>query len=223
MVETSLDALFDLICPDSAGVELSPEQEDRLGWLCDDDEEQQAAVLKVIAVQKFFMPKPVDGPISASHRDQLRETSELCLNLGKRIETEWLKLSRALSLLGEYYAIRSQKADPAGKRSRKSRPAEKLAELLVILVHEKVLDLELRVHPDSDLAKLFRLCCEISGIEVPQNAAYYLKPQIDQLKAGANGRPGLGDLEQISLRICSMLNIKYPPFVEEADGIHDEA
>lgn len=216
MKEKKLDALIQLVCSDPPAVELTQEQDDYLGWLCNDDESQKKYVLHAIELQRFFVPTEKAGSISASNRDELRETSEKCYELGRRLESHWLKLSKTLGLLGEFYGLRAEAADPRSKRSSKRLPQAKIAELLVDLIDDGYLEINLNQDPKSDLAKLFRLCCEIAGIKASKNAAYHLKPHIERSGKGEYGLRVLSPEEEKEREICSMLNIRWPPYLDDS-------
>lgn len=197
-------------------IRLTPEQNDRLGWLLSDSEEQIKLVKSIIALQTAVIGDYVGTTQSASNRDYHLETSKLCKDLVGRLSRDWGRLEKALSLLAEYYQEEAAHADPKGKRPRKLRPQDRLADSLVFMASLEKIDIKVSVSPESDFAKLFRLCCEIAGFDVPTNAAFYLKPWIEQYFEGKE--PDFTRLVEIEAQICDLLGMKYPAFF---DDIHD--
>ncbi|HKL22726.1 MAG TPA: hypothetical protein VJ904_13045, partial [Tichowtungia sp.] len=77
--------------------------------------------------------------------------------------------------------------------------------------------LEISKAPKSDLSKLFRLCCEISGIKPPQNTAYYFNQILNRTPPARCAIPVFSDRERIDWEVCQLLGIGYPPYLERDD------
>lgn len=220
-MSSDLDALIDLICPGPPSIKINKEQDERLSWLCNDDERQKEYVLKIIELQRVLLPEAKEGGVSAKKKASLEKIRNDCERLSACLELDWPKLSRALLLLSKSYDLRVKEADPEGKRHKKLWPATRIAQQLIELIESEKLSVEISKDPASDLSKLFRLCCEISGVPPPQNTAYHFDQHLNKSRPVRRAIPIFSDREWIDWEVCKLLGIRYPPYLDWDDQIHD--
>ncbi|MDT8320744.1 MAG: hypothetical protein RQ826_09500 [Xanthomonadales bacterium] len=175
---------LELCNSDSPPIEITEEQEDRLLFLLADNELDAMAIKQLIAFQicirdRLKMPEQRQSPINSHNFKQLTETSELCADLAAKIQGDFEgKLSELLTLMASYYRVKAQISNPKGKRQRKISIQAMLANGLIRTIKENHIDIPLSINPDSDLSRLFRMCCEIMSVKAPRNTSFYLKPAI---------------------------------------------
>lgn len=168
---------------------------DRLAWLLEDNEEAVEAVkalLFLFSSPEYCAPEP---EYSAEVRDRNNAISELSGKLSEllKIEDNWGNLPDALDLMEKLYAIKANESDPEGKRPRAPSIYDDIAEQLVQFQRDGIIPIEFRTSPDSDFAKLFRLCCTAIGIRAPKNVHFYLRPYIDGSAIRKTATSGLAE------------------------------
>jgi hypothetical protein len=159
--------------------DIDTETIERIGWLVGDDDQGINRVRKVILSAKYakFHLKAAK---SAADRDHYEEISTLASRLAEllgdkhRLTDSLLNMSAKSSALAKHY-------DPKGKPTPRNHVERFIAESLCHEIYDG-LDVPLRTNPDSELAKLFRLCCKAAGKGEPKNAAHYLKPYVEEIR-----------------------------------------
>lgn len=179
--------MFQTCFSEDPPIAMTEQQEERLFMLLADDENQvmllkrQLAAAKMLFEHDLCSTEPRPGPVSKESYSRDLKTSLLCYELAERISDFGGKALRLLHLMEQYYSVKAEAANPKGKRHRKSMPQDYIAAILCGLVLIDKLTIDIAINPESDLSKLFRLCCELVGISAPSNTAYYLKPQLQEM------------------------------------------
>lgn len=164
-------------------VELSEEIEERLGWLLNDDPDQIRCI-KVLIGSFLYDDSDCQAPQSKEARDWNLKTASLAEELADRLNNgcwgpRMSEDADRLMKVGDFLRRYAETRDPKGKPTPRNLKHKGLAHGICRLIYSNKLNLELRTAPDSDLAKVFRLCCEAIGISVPSNVSHYLKSPVD--------------------------------------------
>ena len=203
---------------DDPPIDLTPQQDEKFCMLLADDEEQILTLKQQVSFMKVMMDcdlqsnEATPGPISKQTYKHFLETSELCHRLADRIEEFGGRAKHLLQIMGNFYAIKAEQANPKGKRHKKSMPQDYVAGVIVSLIAIDQIEIATSINANSDLSKLFRLCCELVGIRAPSNTAFYLKPQLEALSKRVPEDTKLLEIEQ---QAAEILDADLPLWLDE--------
>lgn len=197
----------------SPPITLTPAQEERLFFLIGDDENSALLIKQLLSfvagiIEQFdkgdTTPKP--SPVNPQNYQGHLKISEFCKELANVASYDFGPKAKYLFMLMErFYRLKAETLNPKGKRQRRVDPRSLLAHLLISMLSDEELDIPFAVNPQSDLSRLFRICCEIIGLEQPSNTAFYLKPEIDKMDKAEDS-----EMQRLDREICAALGIEYP-------------
>ena len=158
--------------------ELSPESIEKIDSLMDGGIEHIQWLVGFIRVMPHLPEK------SAELRDQHKEIANTARKLAALIEADLLHALnhlREIRQIIDYYDFTADQSDPRGKPQPRNAGHYALAYYLVCdAVLYGRLDIEPKIHNDSDFAELYRICCKEAGLAVRKNVAPYLSNAIDK-------------------------------------------
>ncbi len=164
---------------------LSPEIQERPGWLLNDREDEIAHVGQLIADLQGRKGNLVDPQSSRGRaaRKKVAQHAGKLADLLQESSTElWSSdIDRLREIVRQHSGTPSRTSGASG-RGKSNMMGHAIAARLCYLIGTGKIGIEPRTTPNSDLAKLMRLCCEAVGFKGPQNVAHYLKPTVDALK-----------------------------------------